>query len=139
MKMLYLAMCWLLLVIVNPVRAQILHSESFSVILDTSKWIKGSVVPDLKFQTQKKDLLEFENNANISMQFKKHALTLANKIELAKYGNEVLLSGGYLYMEYRNIIEDTYAFEPFAQLHWSEARGLELKYAGGLFKVSPCL
>lgn len=40
--------------------AQILHTESFSVILDTTQTIKGSIISDFKFQTQKKDLIEFE-------------------------------------------------------------------------------
>ena len=32
--------------------AQILHTESFSVILDTTKVFKGSIIPDFKFQNQ---------------------------------------------------------------------------------------
>ena len=111
---------------------QILHAESFSVILDSTQKIKGSIVPDFEFQNQKKDLLEFENTSDISFRFKKNAITLANKIELSKYGDETLLSGGYLYVEYRKILEKRFALEPFSQLHWSEARGLEFKYAGGI-------
>ena len=111
---------------------QILHTESFSVILDTAKFMKGSIVPDFKFQTQKKDLFEFENTADISFRFKKNALTFANKIELSKYGREVLLSGGFLYVEYRRILENRYVIEPFSQIHWSEARGLQFKFAGGI-------
>jgi hypothetical protein len=34
---------------------QVLHTESFNVILDSTKRVKGSVVPNLMFQTQKKD------------------------------------------------------------------------------------
>ncbi len=111
---------------------QILHTESFSVILDTTKRIKGSVVPDFRFQNLKEDFFAFENTSDISFRIKKSAITIANKIELSKYGNEVLLSGGFLYIEYRKFFESKFILEPFSQFHWSEARGLEFKYAGGL-------
>lgn len=114
------------------VNGQVLHTESFSVILDTTKIIKGSIVPDFKFQNQKEDLIEFENTTDISFRIKKSAITVANKIELSKYGEEVLLSGGFLYLEYRKIFENKIVIEPFSQIHWSEARGLEFKYAGGV-------
>ena len=111
---------------------QILHTESFSVILDTSKLIKGNIVPDFKFQNLKENLIEFENTSDITFRMKKSAITIANKIELSKYGKEVLLSGGFLYIEYRKTFDSRFVFEPYSQLHWSESRGLELKYAGGI-------
>lgn len=111
--------------------SQILHTESFAVILDTSKTVKGSIIPDFKWQNQKENLLEFENLANISFRIKNNALTIANKIEASRFGEETFLSGGYLYIEYRRIFDNSFAFEPFLQTHWSEARGLELKYAVG--------
>jgi len=112
--------------------AQVLHTESFAVILDTTKVYKGSIIPDFKFQNQKEDLIEFENNANISIRLKNNAFTLANKVELSKYGDETLLSGGFVYLEYRKIIEKKYVFEPFVQIHWKEPRGLDFKFAGGI-------
>lgn len=117
---------------ITAIRGQILHTESFSVILDSTQRIKGSIVPDFEFQNQKEDLIEFENTSDISFRLKKSALTLANKIELSKFGDETLLSGGYLYVEFRKIMEKGFTLEPFSQLHWSEARGLEFKYAGGI-------
>lgn len=113
--------------------AQILHAESFSVILDTSKMIKGSIVPDFKFQNQKEDLIEFENISDVTFRRHNNALSIANKIELSKYGDEVLMSGGYLYIEYRKIFDIKLTVEPFSQFQWSEARGLGFKYAGGLY------
>ncbi|MFO7939705.1 MAG: hypothetical protein R6U66_08150 [Bacteroidales bacterium] len=114
-------------------RAQLLHTESFSVILDSSRTIQGAIVPNLEFQTQAEDLLEFENIADFSFRLTpKHAFTIANKIELSKYGKEVLLSGGYLYIEYRGGVQQTLALEPYAQVLWSEARGLAMKYAAGI-------
>lgn len=112
--------------------AQILHTENFALILDTTRVFKGSVIPDFKFQNQKEDLLEFENTANISIRIKNNAFTIANKIEISKYGKETLLSGGFLYLEYRRIFSGKYVIEPFIQVHWTEARGLDSKLAGGL-------
>jgi len=127
-----LLLCLFILTNTFRIGAQILHTESFSVILDSSKIIKGSIVPDFNFQNQKEDLIEFENSADISFRIKRSAITFANKIELSKYGDEVLLSGGFLYMEYRRIFENKIVVEPFSQFHWTEARGLEFKYAGGI-------
>jgi hypothetical protein len=123
-----------LLVFGGGLQAQILHTESFTVILDSSSTIQGSIVPNLEFQTQKKDLLEFENLADLSFHLSdKHAFTIANKIELSKYGKQVLLSGGYLYLEYRGGVQRRLVFEPYAQILWSEARGMAIKYAGGVY------
>ncbi|ALO16444.1 hypothetical protein L21SP5_02824 [Salinivirga cyanobacteriivorans] len=118
---------------ISSINGQILHTESFSVILDSAKRLKGSILPNLEFQTQKKDLLEIENYADLSFRIgDHHAFTIANKVELSTFGKETLLSGGYLYAEYRNILEKKLTLEPYSQLHWADARGLELKYAGGL-------
>jgi len=122
----------LLFVGIGRINSQVLHTEAFSVIIDTTQKIKGSIVPDLKFQNQKKNLIEFENTSDISFRLKNHAITFANKIELSKYGRDVLLSGGYLYVEYRRIFEEKFTVEPYSQLQWSDARGLEFKYAGGI-------
>jgi len=113
--------------------SQVLHTESFNVIMDTTKRVKGSVVPNLLFQTQKKDLLEFENIADFSFRLSgNHAFTIGNKFALSKFGKETLLSGGYVYVEYRNIMEKKIVIEPFSQVHWAESRGMEFKYAGGI-------
>jgi len=133
MKICYIFISILLILSCQITYAQILHTESFSVILDTTKWIEGSIIPDLEYQTQKKDLIEFENNTNISFHFNNHAITIANKIEFEKYGKEVLLSGGFLYLEFRNDYRKVTTLEPFIQIHWAEARGLERKYAAGTY------
>lgn len=112
-------------------QSQILFTESFTVILDTSKFLQGAVVPDFKFQTQKKNLIEFENNTDLTLKFRKNAITVANKIEVQRYGKEVILSGGYVYAEYRRMADQKVAIEPYAQVLWRDARGLELKYATG--------
>ena len=123
----------LLVIISSKNYSQVLHTESFNVILDSTKRIKGSVVPNLMFQTQKKDLLEFENIADFSFRLsREHAFTFGNKFAFSKFGKETLLSGGYVYIEYRRIMEQKIALEPFSQVHWAESRGMEFKYAGGI-------
>lgn len=111
---------------------QILHTESFTVILDTTRTIQGTIMPDFNFQNLKNDLIEFENTADLSVRFSKSAITIANKIELSKFGEETIVSGGYLYSEFRKTIQRRLALELYSQVHWSEARGMERKYAGGI-------
>lgn len=112
--------------------SQILFYESFNVILDSTKTVQGSIVPDLKFLTQVKNVLQFENLADITIKNKTHVFTLANKVDFSKLGKETFLSGGYFYAEYRKILEKKFSMEFFSQIHWEEARGLQRKYAGGV-------
>src|SRR5690554_2421071 len=112
--------------------SQVLHSESFNVVLDTSRVVKGNFTPGFRFRNVKKDYLEIENTSDISIRLKNHALTLANKVEYSIFGGEKLLSGGFIYLEYLNLQSKRFALEPFFQMHWREQRGLDSKYAGGL-------
>jgi len=112
--------------------AQILHTESFNIILDTSKVIKGSTMPSFRYRNVKEEFIEIENTADVSFRINKHALTIANKLEYSIYGKENLMSGGFIYLEYRNIQHKILAFEPFLQMHWQEIRGMKKKYAGGM-------
>lgn len=132
-SMRYLLILLLLSTSLSPLRSQIVHSESFSKLLDSTKTLKGSVVPDLEYSSQKKDLIEFENTMDISFTYGEHALTIANQIELSQYGSEILLSGGYLYMEYRNFHNNIFSLQPYNQVMWARARGLALKYAAGVY------
>ena len=129
----YLLLLLFLLLSLKPVRSQIVHSESFSKLMDSSKSVKGSIVPNLEFNSQKKDLIEFENTMDLSFTYGEHALTIANQIELSQYGSELLLSGGYLYMEYRNFHDNMFSLQPYNQVMWAQARGLKFKYAAGVY------
>ena len=112
--------------------AQILYSESFSIVTDSTKVLVGQVQPDLNIRTQRRLLVEFENRADLSVRLGRNAFTFANKLEVARFGAEMLLSGGYLYGEYRRIGErELLRNEFFAQVQWADARGLERKVAGG--------
>jgi hypothetical protein len=111
--------------------SQVLHTENFNVILDTSKVFKGNFVPSFRFRNVKEDFIEIENTADISLRIKNHGFTVANKIEYSIFGKESLMSGGFIYLEYMNLQSKKIAFEPFYQMHWQEIRGLKLKHAGG--------
>ncbi len=123
--------CLVALLFNKAVYSQVLMTKSFSVILDSTKKVKGNFMPSFKFQTQIKNLIEFDNKADIAFRYKKSVFTFANNIELSKYGKNTLLSGGYVYSEYRKLIEKKLAFEGFTQVQWAEARGMELKYVAG--------
>ncbi len=112
--------------------AQVLHTENFNVILDTSQVLKGNFTPVFRFRTVKEDFIEFENTADISIRIKNHAITLANKVEYSIFGDENLMSGGFVFLEYVNLKSKKIAIEPFSQIHWREIRGLDRKYAGGV-------
>jgi hypothetical protein len=124
----------LLLIFLVPatvVKCQILFTESFSVILDSARTIQGSFTPVIEFQTQKENLFEFEAMGDISIRLGKNAITIASEIELTRFGGETILSGSYLYEEYRISADRLVIPELYNQIHWSEARGLERKYAVG--------
>lgn len=110
---------------------QILFAESFSILLDTTKMIKGSITPGLKVQTQKALLIEFTNMADIAIKVKKNSLTFANKIEFNQLGSDVFLSGGYVYANFKENLSKHFSLEYFGQIHWAEVRGLQVRYAGG--------
>ncbi len=57
---------------------------------------------------------------------------MANKIEFNRFGSDVFLSGGYLFMKYKNNLDRHLVLEYYGQVHWAEARGMERKYAGGV-------
>jgi hypothetical protein len=112
--------------------AQVLHTENFNVIIDTTKFLKGNFTPSFRYRNLKEDFLEIANTADVSLRFGKHAFTVANRIEYSVFGDNNIFSGGFLYLEYVNIRSKKVAFEPFLQVHWNEVRGLENKYAGGM-------
>ncbi len=116
----------------KKVFTQVLHTENFNIVIDTSKVIKGNFTPSFRYRNLKEDFLELGNTADLSIRLKNHAFTFANRVEYSFLGNEQILSGGFLYLEYVNLLSKKIALEPFYQMHWRDPRGLESKYAGGL-------
>lgn len=113
-------------------KAQLLFPESFVLIMDTTQHIRGSLTPAFKLQTQKELLVELENTADLAFRYHGHSLTFANRFELSRFGEEVLLSGGYVYGKFRQEKERRFMLEYYGQVHWAEARGMERKYAAGV-------
>lgn len=123
---------FLVLALCGGLKAQILFPESFNLILDPGKRIKGSVTPSIKFITQRRNLISINNTADLTIRLKKNALTFANQIEFQKFGEEEIQSGGFIYGEYRNLSSRRLVPELYSQIHWADARGLERRYAGGI-------
>ncbi|MBL7870059.1 MAG: DUF481 domain-containing protein [Cyclobacteriaceae bacterium] len=126
--LLFTLLIWMSSLIVH---GQILFSESFNVLLDTTQKVMGSITPELKIQTQKETLIEFNNMTDMVIRLKKNSLSIANKIEFNKFGSEVFLSGGYVYTKFRENLDKHFTIEYFAQVHWAEARGLAHRYSAG--------
>jgi hypothetical protein len=111
--------------------AQVIFTESFTVILDSAR-VRGSITPEIRIRTQKKVLTEIDNLADVSIRIRKSRLTLANRIEFSKYGDELALSGGYVYAELRNFTDRIVVPEYYGQVVYDHPRGLQIKYAGGI-------
>ena len=111
--------------------AQVLYTEAFAVILDTAKHIKGSVQPDASFRNLRERLFELECRVNMTLRRRRHAWTFANQIEYTRFGKENVLSGGYLFAEYRQLTDTRYVSELYGEVHWQNPRGLRRKYAAG--------
>lgn len=121
-----------ILLVQQKASAQVLHTENFNVVIDTAKILKGNFTPSLRYRNLKEDFLEIVNTADVSFRFGKHAITVANRVEYSLLGDDNILSGAFLYLEYINIQSKKIAIEPFYQMHWNEVRGLDRKYAGGI-------
>ena len=122
----------LVILVASVANAQILHTEDLSLILDSTRTIKGTFLPELEFRNLKEDLIHFENRADLSIRAGRSAFTFANKFELTRFGSETQVSGGFVYGEFRSRNERKSILEYYAQVHWAEARGLDRKYAGGV-------
>jgi len=112
--------------------SQVIFTESFTVILDSSR-VKGSITPEIRIRTQKKVLTEIDNLADLSIRIKNSNLTFANRIEFSRYGNELALSGGYIYAELRNFTDKRIVPEYYGQVVYDHPRGLKIKYAAGVY------
>jgi hypothetical protein len=129
--MIRLVQVCLILAIFAESHSQIVFSESFNVILDSSK-VRGSIMPELRIRTQKKVLTEIDNLADLTIRLNNSRLTFANRVEFSRYGDELTLSGGYLYAELRNFTNRRIVPEYHGQIVYEHPRGLQIKYAAGI-------
>ncbi len=120
------------LLLYEMAHAQVLHTENFNLVIDTTKTLKGNFTPNFRYRNLKEDFIEIGNTSDVSLRIKNHAFSVANRIEYSLLGDENILSGGFLYLEYLNIQSKKIAIEPFYQMHWNEVRGLSKKYAVGV-------
>lgn len=121
-----------MLILQQKAYAQVLHTENFNVVIDTTKVLKGNFTPSFRYRNLKENFLEIANITDVSVRFGKNAFTVANRIEYSVFGDNNILSGGFLYLEYVNLQSKRVAIEPFFQMHWNDVRGLDNKYAGGV-------
>ncbi len=117
---------------ISKANGQILHTEYFNVVLDTSQMIKGNFVPSIRYRNVKEKFTEIENTADISIRLGQNGITIGNRLEYARFGNEDIMSGGFVFLEYRRVTDtNRLVLEPYALMLWQEIRGLDMKYAGG--------
>ncbi len=118
--------------IITCIKGQILHTEYFNVVLDTTQIVKGNFVPSIRYRNVKEKFTEVENTADISIRLGQNGITIGNKLEYARFGNEDIMSGGFVYLEYQRVTNSNkLVFEPYGLMLWQEIRGLDMKYAGG--------
>lgn len=113
------------------VNAQLLFPESFVVIFDTTRHFKGSLSPSLEIKTQRQLYVEITNRADVAFRFKNHGVTMANKFELTRDGDETILSGGFMYGKFKTFYDNPFVLEHYIQYQWADARGLDQKFAIG--------
>lgn len=122
-----------LLVTVSPASAQMLFSENLTTQIDSTKTIQGMLAPIFEFKTEKEDVLTFKNTANLSILIqKKRIINFINKVELSKYGNKIVVSGGYIHVEYRYLMSPKFEIYPHFESQWAESRGMLYKFSTGL-------
>ena len=68
----------------TAVQAQVLHSENFNVVIDSSKTLKGSFAPSFRYRNLKEDFLEIENTADVSLKIKNQAFKNKKKSQARK-------------------------------------------------------
>jgi len=98
---------YLLLVQLSSVTAysQMLFSENLTMTIDSTKTLQGSLMPEIDFKTEKENVFTFKNTANLNLLINHNrVINVINKFELSTYGKQVILSGGYVHMEYRYLL-----------------------------------
>ena len=110
-----------------------LFSENLTMNIDSTKTIQGSLQPNLDFKTEKENVLTVKNTANLNVLIKKsHIINFINKLEVSTYGRKVTVSGGYVHMEYRYLLDQAFEVYPYAESQWAESRGMTFKLSSGI-------
>ena len=122
-----------ILMVCTTTKAQMLFSENLTMNIDSTKTIQGSLQPNLDFKTEKENVLTVKNTANLNVLIKKsHIINFINKLEVSTYGRKVTVSGGYVHMEYRYLLDQAFEVYPYAESQWAESRGMTFKLSSGI-------
>ena len=101
--------------------------------IDSTKTLQGSLMPILDFKTEKEDVFTLKNTANLNLLINRNrVINVINKFELSTYGSQVILSGGYIHLEYRYLLDHAFEVYPYAESQWAESRGMNHKISTGL-------
>jgi len=123
---------WMLLTS-GSVYSQMLFSENFTMTIDSTKTLQGSLFPILEFKTEKENVFTFKNIANLNLLLnRKRVINLMNKFEFSTYGNKVIVSGGHIHAEYRYLLDHSFEVYPYVESQWAESRGMSYKVSTGL-------
>ena len=125
---------FLFLVLVSwAMHSQIIFTESIANTIDTTRAVQGTIAPELNFKTEKENVFNFKNNANINFLLnKKKYITIINQMEFSTYGKKLNVSSGHIHTEYRYLVRPAIELYPFAEAVWAPSRGLKIRAAGGL-------
>ncbi len=112
---------------------QMLLTESLTNVIDTSRRLQGSIAPEVGFRTEKKEVFNLRNTANINIMVgKNRALTILNKLALSTYGREVHVSDGFVHIEYRNLLRPYIEVYPYSEAQWAGSRGMQVRAVAGV-------
>lgn len=113
------------------VYAQFLFPESFVMIpLDTNRRYAGIISGSFSSQTQKLIVNQLNTRGELATRLKgNNILTFAQNFQLVRNGTETVLSGGYVFVRFRNNISHHLYPEYTGQYQWLEVRGLLQKVA----------
>jgi hypothetical protein len=115
------------------VYSQMLFSENLTMKIDSTKTLQGTILPVLDFKNEKENVLTFKNTANFNLLINHNrVINIINKFEFSTYGNKVLVSGGYIHMEYRYLLHHAFEVYPYLESQWAESRGMNHKISTGL-------
>lgn len=127
-----LLLCLMLYCFPQVVQSQILFSESFVVLLDSTRKFKGSFTPEVKIQTQKELLVEISSLTDLVFRIKNNSLLVAQKFELTAFGGERALESGFLFLKWKANKEKRWMPEFYSQVQWVNGLGLNFKSATGI-------
>lgn len=113
--------------------SQMLFSENLTMTIDSTKTLQGTLMPILDFKTEKANVFTLKNTANLNLLLNRNrVINVINKFEFSTYGRMLIVSGGYIHLEYRYLLDHAFELYPYAESQWAESRGMNHKISAGL-------